>query len=512
MGSSSSKIKFPPQGQYPGFPAQPYGYMPPAPGYPYPPQPMGQQFYPQGFMPVEPRRKKRRRRSDSDAYPGGYAPSGTYQQTRDMQPVSEAAFHRPGANQPTAPSNTFAVGAAASNAAPRRQVHTPYPSRIPSLAAESEMAAPPIRAAAGHPANAPLGPPGAGPDVSRVLQPMTPANPAVYGPTDRHHMPRSPLSNPLPPPPRDLYELSPYNALLNLPQTTALLTASYSNQLTIGNGVKRSKTGLFGGSGGKKSGGLFRSFSSSRKPGNSIPDVKFVPVFVDRSQRQATSAAAGPSTVAAAPVSQAPPQPWSGGSLGQQPPAPQAPGQTNYPPQPSGSQMPIAPPITFSQSTPQHYGFLNHAPFRVMYQNITYPSATHLYEALKYIPDSTGPAPQGWNPRPDLANQICMTRNANEVYALSATFRQHERPDWGLVFLRVMEEVLYTKFKQHPNLRTLLMETAPAELIYQDPDDLFWSDGRRPDDPADGFPGPGENQLGKALVRVRERLRAERFA
>ena len=56
------------------------------------------------------------------------------------------------------------------------------------------------------------------------------------------------------------------------------------------------------------------------------------------------------------------------------------------------------------------------------------------------------------------------------------------------------------------------MRTAPAEIIYQDPDDSFWGDGRRVDEPPDGFPGGGENQLGKALVRIRERLRVEGYS
>ena len=63
-----------------------------------------------------------------------------------------------------------------------------------------------------------------------------------------------------------------------------------------------------------------------------------------------------------------------------------------------------------------------------------------------------------------------------------------------------MEEALYLKFRQHPELRSLLMGTGNAELVYAETKDSFWGEGRS---------GEGKNELGKALVRVRDKLRAE---
>jgi predicted NAD-dependent protein-ADP-ribosyltransferase YbiA (DUF1768 family) len=62
-----------------------------------------------------------------------------------------------------------------------------------------------------------------------------------------------------------------------------------------------------------------------------------------------------------------------------------------------------------------------------------------------------------------------------------------------------MDEVLYLKFRQHDDLHTLLLDTYPADLVYVESRDLFWGDGA----------GIGKNELGKSLMRVRERLRIE---
>jgi N-glycosidase YbiA len=63
-----------------------------------------------------------------------------------------------------------------------------------------------------------------------------------------------------------------------------------------------------------------------------------------------------------------------------------------------------------------------------------------------------------------------------------------------------MDEALYLKFRQHPDARERLLETQDRPLVLQDPSDGFWGSG------ADGT---GENRMGQALERVRERIKAE---
>lgn len=56
---------------------------------------------------------------------------------------------------------------------------------------------------------------------------------------------------------------------------------------------------------------------------------------------------------------------------------------------------------------------------------------------------------------------------------------------------------------QHPDLMARLLKTGIAELIYAEANDSFWGEG-----PA----GQGANELGQALMRVRERLQDETAA
>jgi predicted NAD-dependent protein-ADP-ribosyltransferase YbiA (DUF1768 family) len=63
-----------------------------------------------------------------------------------------------------------------------------------------------------------------------------------------------------------------------------------------------------------------------------------------------------------------------------------------------------------------------------------------------------------------------------------------------------MAEVLRLKFTQHPDLRSTLLGTGTALIVYDDPLDAFWGSGSDRN---------GQNELGKLLVHTREILRAE---
>ena len=78
--------------------------------------------------------------------------------------------------------------------------------------------------------------------------------------------------------------------------------------------------------------------------------------------------------------------------------------------------------------------FLNHSRHRILYANKIYPTATHLHEALKYLPH-----------RPDLAERLRNTDAVEDVYRLSEQW-EHQygtegagvRNDWRNVFLSMV--------------------------------------------------------------------------
>ncbi|KAJ3758857.1 DUF1768-domain-containing protein, partial [Lentinula raphanica] len=152
---------------------------------------------------------------------------------------------------------------------------------------------------------------------------------------------------------------------------------------------------------------------------------------------------------------------------------------------------PPQPPFIFTQQSPQYQSFFPHSPHCVLHDSFFYPTATHLHEALKYLPN-----------HPTIASQICLSPSLSSVYPLSTANTAYVHPDWGEIFVQEMEKVLELKFRQHPELQDLLVEGSGREVIYRDEKDAFWGDG--------GGEGRGANELGKCLRRVRDRLIDER--
>lgn len=246
-------------------------------------------------------------------------------------------------------------------------------------------------------------------------------HPSAYGPPGPR--PRTPLKNPLPSPPKDIYEMSPYrNLLRDIPATTSILAGqgafiSPSDQKRHGVGLG-SLFGSLSGREKKSRGGLFRSASNSGalpsltglyggplQRSHTVTSFVANPVLPSSALPQANGVAAGngmpASTSASAALSD-----------------------------PSRS-----PPVRFDHQSPL-VGFMNHSPHRVLYQNTLYPTALHLLEALKFLPH-----------RPDLAERIRAVKEVEDVYPISATMREFVRGDWGQAFLETASHLDFPAFR-----------------------------------------------------------------
>lgn len=124
----------------------------------------------------------------------------------------------------------------------RGRAQTPYHPTVPPPDSEEEIIIP-------HPPAAPT-------------QSENPPRPSAFD------LPLRP-PNPLPAPPRDLFDSDAYKAVLNIPRGTDLLTALYGYQRDQpapdpNASPRRTKTGLFGRKNSKGGGGLLRSLTGTR--------------------------------------------------------------------------------------------------------------------------------------------------------------------------------------------------------------------------------------------------------
>jgi len=205
--------------------------------------------------------------------------------------------------------------------------------------------------------------------------------------------------NPLPSPPRDIWETTPYRQVLReLPKDITLsLNVEHmeemENLLAQPTGSTSRFGGLFGSSkrNGKSRKGLFRAFSTSGSESDS-----------GRRHHRSNTV-----TSFVIPASAAIPH-------GTNPGVPQ--------PMPAPER---GPPIKFDH-TGELSGFVNHSPHRVLHRNKMYPTAMHLLEAMKFTA------------HPEIQERIRTCKDVGDMYPLSASFQQYVRPDWGQVFLHTV--------------------------------------------------------------------------
>ncbi|KAH9932385.1 uncharacterized protein B0H18DRAFT_828582, partial [Fomitopsis serialis] len=141
--------------------------------------------------------------------------------------------------------------------------------------------------------------------------------------------------------------------------------------------------------------------------------------------------------------------------------------------------------------------FTSFAPYAIHWDGRMYPTAEHLFQAHKFMPNL-----------PDLAERIRLLPRSRDAVQEAGSLRGLQRADWFDVNIRVMDDVLGAKFAQHLSLRDMLLKTG-SELVEDSPvrtqeprsritASLIWGCGQ------DGL---GRNELGQALMRLRARLR-----
>ena len=122
-----------------------------------------------------------------------------------------------------------------------------------------------------------------------------------------------------------------------------------------------------------------------------------------------------------------------------------------------------------------------------MVDGVRYRTSEHYFQAQKF---------QG-TPYLSRIAQLARPRDAVE-FTEQPHVQQWIRKDWHTVKEDVMYRGLMSKFQQHPELQTMLLNTGNRKLVHGSRHDSYWGAG--PD-------GKGLNRLGELLMRVRKKLR-----
>lgn len=145
------------------------------------------------------------------------------------------------------------------------------------------------------------------------------------------------------------------------------------------------------------------------------------------------------------------------------------------------------PTIHFYSSTDDYGDFSNFAEYPIRIDGVTWPTTEHYFQAQKFE---------------DAAYRQHIRRASSPMEAarMGRDRKMKLRRDCESAKVSVMHTALLAKFRQHDELRTLLLSTGDAKLVEHTDNDDYWGDGGD---------GRGRNMLGQLLMRVRETLAAE---
>lgn len=134
----------------------------------------------------------------------------------------------------------------------------------------------------------------------------------------------------------------------------------------------------------------------------------------------------------------------------------------------------------------QPFGELsNFSEHAVYFDSLIWKTVEHYYQASKFN-----------NKR--IKEKIRQAESPVIAKDISQFHSQEIVPNWAINKIMVMEKSVTGKFNQHPQLQKILTSTGDKSIIELSPYDAFWGD------PGDGS---GENNLGKILMRLRDKFK-----
>jgi len=149
------------------------------------------------------------------------------------------------------------------------------------------------------------------------------------------------------------------------------------------------------------------------------------------------------------------------------------------------------PDVIYFYSPRDEYGcFSNSSRHSINLDGRTWPTSEHYFQAQKYA---------GTLHEEEVRRQ----ETARQAAELGRDRKRPLREDWEAVKDEVMRQAVRAKFKQHKELREILLGTGDAILVEHTQRDSYWGDGGD---------GSRKNRVGQILMEVREELRRENQA
>jgi ribA/ribD-fused uncharacterized protein len=105
------------------------------------------------------------------------------------------------------------------------------------------------------------------------------------------------------------------------------------------------------------------------------------------------------------------------------------------------------------------------------------------------------------------ADKILAAETPAEAKALGREVKNFKQEVWDQNCDRVVEQGQFLKFGQDERLKGILLGTGEREIVETSPNDRIWGVGFNTEDALEHASEWGENKLGMALMRARERLR-----
>ena len=139
-------------------------------------------------------------------------------------------------------------------------------------------------------------------------------------------------------------------------------------------------------------------------------------------------------------------------------------------------------------STKQEFGcFSNFAAYPISLGKRTWPTTEHYFQAQKFKDRH-------------YQEKIRKTKSPMIAARMGRSRSVALRSDWESVKDGVMRKAVLEKFRQHEDLREILVSTGSAKIIEHTENDSYWGNGGD---------GSGKNMLGRILMETREQLKAE---